>query len=117
MRYAVLMIVAGLFLGGVVATLGGCAGTDVDICKSSGLCLAEASKPAEPAAKVDPKKDEAAEIEAKAKAEHAKKKAKVKKTAAPAAKEPPKQPLPNPTPSKSTATTEDGPPVPLGNDR
>lgn len=109
MRYAVLMIVAGLFLGGVVATLGGCAGTDMDICKGSGLCLAETAKPAEPAAKAEPKKDEAAEIEAKAKAEHAKKKAKVKKPAAPPAKEPPKQPLPR--------VTEDGPPVPLGNDR
>ena len=116
MRYAahtVLLIVSGLVLGGVVATLGGCAGTDLDVCKGSGLCMAEDPK-AEPAKAAEPKKDEAAEIEAKAKAEHAKKKAKIKKAPA----EPPKQPLPNPTPApKPAASTEDGPPVPLGYDR
>lgn len=99
MRYIVMMVAAGFMAGAVLSSLSGCAGTDLDICKGSGLCADEAVK-VEPAKAEAPavKPDEAAAIEAKAKAEQAKRKTK-KKT------EPPKQPLPNPV--------EDKPPVAL----
>lgn len=97
MRYIVMMVAAGFMAGAVLSSLSGCAGTDLDICKGSGLCADEAVK-VEPAKAEAPKADEAAAIEAKAKAEQAKRKTKKKS-------EPPKQPLPNPV--------EDKPPVAL----